>query len=179
MANTGRRRVKRRTGSDHDIDDPLRDDNDLLRALSVERLFYRIERQNGSLDRLFSRIAADRDIGAFFAIDLYRQRDGAFDQKLRLELRPGFGRDHRLMAECGPAFLGEMRHHWMKQPHQNIACLGQGPSELRRGGGLRSSDRVAERIGALIYMRDAAVETQLGDVLRNVGKGAVGGFTNG
>src|SRR5690242_21650423 len=111
MANTGRRRAKRRTGSDHDIDDPLWDDNDLLRALSVERLFYRIERQNGSLDRLFSRVAVDRYIGAFLAVDLNGQGNGAFDQQIGLELRPALSRGHRRMAERRPALLGQMRHH--------------------------------------------------------------------
>src|SRR5262249_36960190 len=36
--------------SDNDIDYPLRDDNDLFRALALQRLFYRIESQNGSLN---------------------------------------------------------------------------------------------------------------------------------
>src|SRR5262245_47736050 len=48
---------RRAVRSDDHIHDPLRDDDDLFRAFPVERLFYRIEGQNGSLHGFFSRVA--------------------------------------------------------------------------------------------------------------------------
>src|SRR5512146_3302840 len=55
-----------RRGSNHHIDDPLRDDNDLFRALAVQHPLYLIERQNGSLHGLFSGIPGDRHFRPLF-----------------------------------------------------------------------------------------------------------------
>src|SRR5262249_15070584 len=79
---TGRRVRVRGDISDNDIDYPLRDDNDLFRALPLKRLFYRIESQNGSLNIGISCIAGDRDVGALFAVDLNRQGNAAFHQQI-------------------------------------------------------------------------------------------------
>src|SRR5690348_15346697 len=127
--------------SDH-IDDPLRDDDDLFRALAVERLLYRIEGQNGSLDLVFSSVPGDGHVGPFPAVDLHRQGDRGLDQQRRLELRPGLGGGQGLVPERRPALLGQMRHHRMEQPHQDVAGLAQREGEVSRRRGLDMADRV-------------------------------------
>src|SRR3569833_2979669 len=125
-----RRRRARRSG-DH-IDDPLRDDDDLFRAFAVERLLYRIERQNGSLDFVLSSVPGHGHVSPHFAVDLHRQGDGGLDEERRLELRPGLGRDQALVAERGPALFGQMRHHRVEQTHQDVAGLAQREGKVGR-----------------------------------------------
>src|ERR1700736_2388597 len=72
--------------SPHDIHDPLRNDNHFLRRLPLERPFYRIKRQNGSLNFAVGRSAADGQIGPFSAIDLHRQRHGVLYQEIAFDL---------------------------------------------------------------------------------------------
>src|SRR5690606_13385952 len=90
---------------DDDIHDPLRDDDDLFRALAVQRLLYLIEGENGSLNLVLAGLARDGDVGALLAVDLDRQGDRALHQQCRLDLRPQFGGDQGLVAERGPALL--------------------------------------------------------------------------
>src|SRR5665647_3216199 len=136
---------EKRGSLDHDIDDPLRDDNDLFRAFAVEGLFYLIEGQNGSLNLRLSSVPRHSDLGALFTVDLDRQGHGVFDQQIRLELRPSLGGDQRLMAKGRPAFLGQMRHHRVEQPHQDVAGFPQRPGRIGGGRGL-----------CLLYTSDAA-----------------------
>src|SRR5664279_3604856 len=48
--------------SGHHIHDPLRDDDDLFRALAVQGPYYRIEGQNGSLNIGISGAPGHRDV---------------------------------------------------------------------------------------------------------------------
>jgi hypothetical protein len=66
----------------------LRYHDHFLGRLPIERPFYRIERQDGGLDLGFGCISGDCDIAALLTIDLDRKCDRAFDQQIRLELRP-------------------------------------------------------------------------------------------
>src|SRR4051812_10229359 len=59
--------------SPHDIHDPLRNDDPLLRCLPLERLSYLIEGQNGSLNLGIRRRPGDGHFGPFTAVDLHRQ----------------------------------------------------------------------------------------------------------
>src|SRR3569623_3614978 len=118
-----RRRTARRS-SDH-IDDPLRDNDDLFRALAVERLLYRIQGQNGSLDLVFSGVAGDGHVGPLLAVALHRQGDRGLDQQRWLELWPCLGGDQALVPERGPAFLGEVRHHRVDLADEVVAGLAQ------------------------------------------------------
>src|ERR1700686_2107702 len=72
----------------HHIDDPSRHHDHLLRTFAVERLFYRIERQDGSLNFGRLGVARHRHLGALLAVDLDRQRDPVLDQQIVSELRP-------------------------------------------------------------------------------------------
>ena len=156
----------------------MRDDNDLFRAFAVQRLYYRIEGQNGSLYLGFPSVPGHSDVGALLAIDLDRQSDRVFDQKLRFDQRPGLGGDQRLVAQSRPALLGEMRHHRVEQPNQNVAGLAQGPGKIRRWRGFGRADGVRQRIGELIDMGDAAVEAQFADIVGDIMQRAMGGLAH-
>ena len=43
---------------------------------------------------------------------------------------PGFGRDQGFVPKRRPALLGEMRHHRVEQPYQDITSFTQGPPEV-------------------------------------------------
>ena len=94
-------------------------------------------------------VAADRDFGALLAVDLDRQRQRVLDQKVALDLRPGRFRDQRRVAEHGPAFLGEVRHHRVEQLHENINRFAHGPARSRRDAPLRPIDIADRRRSAL------------------------------
>jgi hypothetical protein len=115
--------------TDHDIHDPLRDDNDLFQAFALQSLFYLIKSQNGSLYIGFFGITGHRYFCPLFPVDLDGQGDGALDQKIRLNLGPRLGCDQSLMSERRPAFLRKVRHHRMEQPHQDVTCFMQCPGE--------------------------------------------------
>src|SRR4051812_16573146 len=102
-----------RISCDH-IHDPLRNDDDFFGWLPRERLFYRIQSQNGSLNFGIYCIPRHGDIRPFPAVNLHRQGDGILDQKAGFERGPGLLRHQVLMPEHGPAFLGQMRHHRVK-----------------------------------------------------------------
>ena len=80
-----------------------------------------------------SALAASRAHGhvrALLAVNLHRQRQRILDQKVALDLRPGRFRDQRVVAEHGPAFLGEVRHHRRKELHKNINRFVHGPAHV-------------------------------------------------
>src|SRR4029077_20660177 len=117
-----------------------------------EHPFYRIESENGSLDFGIRRVAADGDLGAFLAVDLYRERQRVLDLQAALDLRPGRFRDQRLVAEHGPAFLREVRHHRVEQLHQNVNRFARRPAEVGGAPFLRIyvADRRPQRVGELV-----------------------------
>src|SRR5207245_5209020 len=70
------------------IHDPLGDDDHLADGLAVQGQFYRIERQNGSLDfRILGR-CCNRDLTPLLAVDLDHQGHGVFNQQITFDLRP-------------------------------------------------------------------------------------------
>src|ERR1700761_283196 len=97
-----------------DIDDPLGHNNHLADGFTAQGLFYRIERQNGSLNfRILGR-ARHRDFAPLLAVDLHHQRHAVFNQHIAFDLRPIGIRNQFLLAQHLPAFLGQMRHHRRK-----------------------------------------------------------------
>ena len=171
--------LAKRAKSDHDIDDPLRDDNDLFRTLASKRSFYLIERQNGSLYLGIGGVALYRYFGPFFAIDLDRQRDSVFHQQIGLDLGPVFGGHKGLVSECRPAFFGQMRHHWVEKPDQDVASLAQGPAEIGRRRFFDVADGVTQRVGKFIDMSHASVETEFVDIVGYMSEGAMRSFAYG
>src|SRR5688572_30099317 len=103
------------TRSTNDIHDPLRDDNDTLRRAAFQGAANWLQGQDGGLDLGLCGVAGNGDIRTFLAIYLYRQGDGFLDQQVAVELRPGRLGDQLAVAERGPAFLGEVRHHRLHQ----------------------------------------------------------------
>src|SRR4051794_19346539 len=97
--------------SRHDIDDPLRHHDHLLGRLALKRLFYRIERQNGSLNIGVLGLPGDGDVRPLLAVHLHRKRNSVLDQEVALDLWPILHRNQRFLAQRGPAFFGEVRHH--------------------------------------------------------------------
>src|SRR4051794_29747949 len=71
-----------------DIHDPLRNNDHLADGLAIQRQFYRIERQNGSLNFRILRRPRYRHFAPFLAVDLHRQGHAVFDQQIALDLRP-------------------------------------------------------------------------------------------
>src|SRR5665213_197522 len=74
-ANGIARRARRQTverGSSHHIHDPLRDDDDLFRALAIERLLYRVQGQHGSLNLRGLGVPGHGDVGALLTVNLHR-----------------------------------------------------------------------------------------------------------
>ena len=95
----------------NDIHDPHGNHDYLADGLAAESEFYRIERQNGSLN---FRILGDPwhgNITPFLAIDLDHQRHGVFDQQIAFDLGPIGLRNQPGLAQYRPALLGQMRHH--------------------------------------------------------------------
>src|SRR3954447_17430961 len=60
----------------NDIHDPLGNHNYLLGGSAAQRRFYRIKRQNGSLNLRILRIPGHCDIAALLAVDLHHQGHG-------------------------------------------------------------------------------------------------------
>ena len=60
----------------------------LRTALPPERLFYRIERQNGSLNFRILGTAGHRDLTPFLAVDLNHQRHRVFNQQIAFDFGP-------------------------------------------------------------------------------------------
>src|SRR4029077_143513 len=142
--------LAKRIVSDHNIDDPLRDDNDLFRAFALQRPFYSIKGKNVSLNVGLSRIAGHRHIGAFFAVDLYGQGNGTFYQEIRFDLRPFLGGDESFMPQRRPAFPGKVGHHGVEEPYQDIRSFTQGPAEVAGRGLLDFANGVTERVGKFV-----------------------------
>ena len=93
----------------NDIHDPHRNHDYLADGLAAECEFYRIERQNGSLN---FRILGDPwhgNITPLLAIDLDHQRHGVFDQQIAFDLRPIGLRNQPGLAQHRPALLGQVR----------------------------------------------------------------------
>ena len=88
----------------NDIHDPHGHNNHLADGFAAQGLFYRIEGQNGSLNLGFASLPRNGDIGALLAVDLDRQSDGVFDQKLGLDLfnfRAKFVKEAKAVISAG------------------------------------------------------------------------------
>src|SRR6195256_806047 len=113
----------------NDIHDPHRNNNDLADGLAAERLFYRIEGQNGSLNFRILRIAGHCDFAAFLAVDLNHQRHGVFDQQIAFDLGPMGLRNQARLPQHLPALLRQVRHHRREQLNQDDRGLADRPPQ--------------------------------------------------
>src|ERR1700704_2132386 len=126
-----RRKVTQRgsPGSSHPIDDPLWDDDDLLRSLAVERAADRIEGEHSRFNIDVAGITRNGYVRPFLAVDLDWKRNGAFEQQLAFDHGPALLREQAAVAavaERRPAFLSEMGHHGLEQLHENFGRFVDG-----------------------------------------------------
>src|ERR1700742_247405 len=66
----------------NDIHDPHGNNDHFADGIATQGLFYRIERQNGSLNFRILGSAGHRDLTPFLAVDLNHQRHRVFDQQI-------------------------------------------------------------------------------------------------
>src|SRR5262249_58425528 len=83
------------------------------------------------------------------------------------------------MAERGPALLCQMRHHGVKQPHQDVRRFPYCPPVVGRWLSLEAGERGLEGVGELVDVGDADVEAKPFDVFRDARERAVGGLAQG
>src|ERR1700761_5958218 len=86
----------------NDIHDPLRHNDHLADGLAVQSLFYRIERQNGSLNFRILGLAGECDFAALLAVDLDHQGYGVFDQQISFDFGPIGLRNQPLLPQNLP-----------------------------------------------------------------------------
>src|SRR4030095_1140706 len=159
----------------NDIYDPHGNYDYLADGLAAESEFYRIERQNGSLN---FRILGDPwhgDITPFLAVDLDHQRHGVFNQQIAFDLGPIGLRNQPGLAQDLPALLGQMRHHRREKLNQD----GRGfPNRPGRVGGRLSGlcQYLVQRVGEFPDMGEADVEMQPFDPGRYLVQRAMGGL---
>src|SRR5579885_3574102 len=89
--------------SSNDIDDPLRDNDDLLDRLALERTADRVESEHRFFDGRLACIAGDDKIGPLAAVDLNRQCDHTLRDELFIGHWPRGLCGERLVAEERPA----------------------------------------------------------------------------
>src|ERR1043166_5475450 len=70
------------------IHNPLRHHHHLADGFAAQRLFYRIEPQNGSLNLRIFGILRDCDIAALLAVDLHHQGHLVFNQQISFDFGP-------------------------------------------------------------------------------------------
>src|ERR1700754_4718350 len=157
------------------IYDPLGHDDHLADSFAVQGLFYRIERQNGSLNFRILGLARHCDLAPLLAIDLNNQRYRVFDQQISFDLGPIRLRNQTLLPQHLPALLGQMRHHRREQLNENDSGLPDGPGEVRRRRAL-APQNFGQRIGEFADMGEADVEMQVLDTDRNLVQRTMGGL---
>src|ERR1700733_15974048 len=111
----------------NDIHDPLRHNDHLADGPAIQGLFYRIKRQNGSLNFRILGLAGECDFAALLAVDLDHQRYGVFDQQISFDFGPIGLRNQSLLPQDLPALLGQMRHHRREQLNQDDRGLPNRP----------------------------------------------------
>src|SRR6478735_2144603 len=161
----------------NDIDDPHGNYDHLADGLAAQRQFYRIERQNGSLNLRILGAPWHGDITPFLAVDLDHQRHAVFNQQIAFDLRPSRLRNQPLLAQRLPAFLGQMRHHRRNELDQDDRGLPDRPSQIGRW--LTSlvtflGQHLGQRIGGLTDMGEADIEMQPLDASRHLVQRAMG-----
>src|SRR5258707_14031756 len=140
----------------NDIHDPHGNYDYLANGLAAESEFYRIERQNGSLN---FRILGDPwhgNITPFLAIDLDHQRHGVFNQQIAFDLGPIGLRNQPGLAKNLPALLGQMRHHRREKLNQDGRGLPNRPCDVRRRLGVLPQ-HLGHRIGEFADVGQADV----------------------
>src|SRR5271154_895793 len=98
-------RRERERGSSHHIDDPLRNDDHLLRRLAVEGAANRVEGEHSRFDIEVAGIPGNGYVRALLAVHLDGKRDRALDQELALDHGPILHREQALVTERHPTFL--------------------------------------------------------------------------
>src|SRR4029453_3754846 len=70
------------------IDDPLGHHDHFPDGLAAQGQFYRIKRQNGTLNFRILGLGCHRDLAALLAVDLDDQGHGVFNQQIAFDLGP-------------------------------------------------------------------------------------------
>src|SRR3981189_1636173 len=130
----------------NDIHNPHRNHDYLADCLAAEGQFYRIERQNGSLNFRILGAPWHGYITPLLAIDLDHQRHGVFNQQIAFDLGPSGLRNQPAPAKNLPAFLGQMRHHRRNQLNKDDRGLPDRPNDVR-GRLAAAGQHVGQRIG--------------------------------
>src|SRR4029079_7499143 len=159
----------------NDIHDPHGNNDYLAHGLAAESEFYRIERQNGSLN---FRILGDPwhgNITPFLAVDLDHQRHSVFDQQIAFDLGPVGLRNQPGLPQDLPALLGQMRHHRREKLNKD------GPGFPNRPGGVGGRLAVlpqyfGQRVGEFPDMGPADIEMQPFDPGRHLVQRAMAGL---
>src|SRR6185312_4786212 len=159
----------------NDIHDPHGNNDYLANGLAAESEFYRIERQNGSLN---FRILGDPwhgNITPFLAVDLDHQRHGVFNQQIAFDLGPMGLRNQPGLPQDLPTLLGQMRHHRREKLNKDGRGFPNRPGGV--GGGLAVLRQdVGQRVGEFADMRETDVEMQPLDPGRYLVQRAMGGL---
>src|SRR5262249_27154975 len=103
-------RAAMRTLADNNHEPPWKHRH-LNHSLAAQRRFYRIERQNGSLDVRILGSPWHGDITPLLAVNLHHQRYIILNQQIAFDLRPIGLRNQAGLAQHLPAFFRQMRHH--------------------------------------------------------------------
>src|SRR5580693_5490900 len=93
------------------IHDPHGNHDHLTHSLAAQSRFYRIERQNGSLDLRILGRPWHGDLTPLLAINLHHQRYIILNQQIAFDLRPTGLRNQASLAQHLPAFFRQVRHH--------------------------------------------------------------------
>ena len=148
----------------------------LRTGFAAQGRFYRIERQNGSLDFRILGAPWHGYITPLLAVDLDHQRHGVFNQQIAFDLRPIGLRNQPGPPQHLPALLGQMRHHGREQLNQDDrGLLRTAQSEVGRRGALLGQ-HLGQRIGEFADMGEADVEMQPLDAGRHLVERAMGGL---
>src|SRR5947208_1387626 len=159
----------------NDIYDPHGNYDYLADGLAAESEFYRIERQNGSLN---FRILGDPwhgNITPFLAVDLDHQRHGVFNQQIAFDLGPVGLRNQPGLLQNLPALLGQMRHHRREQLNQDDSGLTNRPGGVGRRRAI-AAQHLGQRVSEFPDMGEADVEMQPLDPGRHLVQRAMGGL---
>src|ERR1700712_421139 len=143
----------------NDIHNPHRNHDYLADGLAAEGQFYRIERQNGSLNFRILGAPWHGYITPFFAVDLDHQRHRVFNQQIAFDLGPIGLRNQPGLPQYRPAFLSQMRHHGREKLNKDDGRLADRPSRVGRGRAFLGQ-YFGQRIGEFADMGEADVEMQ-------------------
>src|SRR6185312_15899451 len=130
----------------HDIDDPVRHDDDLARRLAFHRALDRRLRQRDRLGIGLAAIARQFDRGTQLAVHLHGDGHGVLDNERGIEFGPRLVGEQPLVAERPPQLFGQMSRTATSSPSR-ITAAAPGPSPSS------SSRLVSSRIRATALLK--------------------------